>query len=383
MTAVARIPVAAPGQAYEVVVGAGALVEAGRAMAGRRRVAVVTQAELTASHASTVVDAIRAEGVDSVLVPMASGEAAKTLATVEELCRTFATARLLRDDAVVAVGGGVVGDTAGFAAASYHRGIDLVHVPTTLLAQVDSSIGGKTGVNLPEGKNLVGAFHQPVGVFADPITLETLPDREFRVGLGEVAKYALIEAARPEGAPLGRLGGVGREVGVGDGLVDLLRLRTGDALLRDVDTLARLVARCVEIKAAVVAADPEERSGARAVLNYGHTLAHALETASGYELAHGEAVGIGLVFAGQLAAAMERVGPREVDRHHGVVASLGLPTAVPFEIRAAEAVDLMRRDKKSAGGLTFVLLGPDGIERVDDPPAPALDAALAAVGVEV
>ena len=363
MTAVERIPVAVPGQAYDVVVGAGALVEVGRAMAGRRRVAVVTQAELAASHAATVVDATRAEGVDAVLVPMASGEAAKTLATVEGLCRTFATAGLLRDDAVVAVGGGVVGDTAGFAAASYHRGVDLVHVPTTLLAQVDSSVGGKTGVNLPEGKNLVGAFHQPVGVYADPITLETLPEREFRVGLGEVAKYALM--------------------GVGDELVDLLRLRTGDVLKRDIDTLARLVARCVEIKAAAVAADPEERSGARAVLNYGHTLAHALETASGYELAHGEAVGIGLVFAGQLAAAMERVGPREVDRHHGVVASLGLPTAVPFEIRAAEAVDLMRRDKKSAGGLTFVLLGPDGIERVDDPPAAALDAALAAVGVEV
>jgi 5-deoxy-5-amino-3-dehydroquinate synthase len=383
VTSVERVHVAVPGRPYDVVVGAGALAEVGRALAGRRQVAVVTPPELAATYAATTVEGIRAEGVDAVLVPMASGEAAKTLATVEKLCRAFAGVGLLRDDAVVAVGGGVVGDTAGFAASAYHRGVALVHVPTTLLAQVDSSIGGKTGVNLPEGKNLVGAFHQPLGVFADPLTLETLPEREFRVGLGEVAKYALMEGVRPEGARLGRLGGVGREVDEGDALVELLRLRTGDVLRRDVDTLVRLVARCVAIKAAVVAADTEERSGARAVLNYGHTLAHALETASSYELAHGEAVGIGLVFAGHLAHGLERVGPREVDRHQGVVAALGLPTTVPFEVRASDVVELMRRDKKSTGGLTFMLLGPDGIGRVDDPPDPALDTALAAVGVEV
>jgi 5-deoxy-5-amino-3-dehydroquinate synthase len=358
-----HVRVEAPGRPYDVVVGSGALAEVATIVAGRRRVAVVTHTELGATHAAAVVDSLREAGTDAVLVPMASGEAAKSLATVEALCRGFAGAGLLRNDAVIAVGGGVVGDTAGLAASTYHRGVDLVHVPTTLLAQVDSSIGGKTGVNLPEGKNLVGTFHQPIGVFADPATLATLPEPEFRAGLGEVAKYALMD--------------------VNDELLDLLRVQVGDVLRRDPEALTNLVARCVAIKVAVVVADPEERTGGRAALNYGHTLAHALETASGYELAHGEAVGIGLVFAAQLAHALERVGLRDVDRHHGVVAALGLPTQVPFEVRSDDLVELMRRDKKAAGGLTFVLAGPNGLERVDDPPAPALEAALGAVGVEV
>jgi 5-deoxy-5-amino-3-dehydroquinate synthase len=359
-----RVPVEVPGRPYDVVVGPGALADVATVVGGRRRVAVVTPTELGATHAATVVDALREGGTDPALVPMASGEAAKSLATVEALCRAFTGAGLLRNDAVVAVGGGVVGDTAGLAASTYHRGVDLVHVPTTLLAQVDSSIGGKTGVNLPEGKNLVGTFHQPIGVFADPVTLATLPEPEFRAGLGEVAKYALMDDDDDE-------------------LLDLLRVRVGDVLRRDPEALTNLVARCVAIKATVVVADPEERTGGRAALNYGHTLAHALETASGYELAHGEAVGIGLVFAAQLAHALERIDLRDVDRHHGVVAALGLPTQVPFEVRSEDVVELMRRDKKAAGGLTFVLAGPNGLERVDDPPAPALEAALGAVGVEV
>jgi 3-dehydroquinate synthase len=357
-----RVRIEVPGHPYDVVVGTGALAAIGGLLAGRRRVAVVSPIELAATHAAAVVAAIEG-GAEAVPVPMASGEGVKTLATVEDLCRAFASAGLLRDDAVVAVGGGVVGDTAGFAAATYHRGVDLVHVPTTLLAQVDSSIGGKTGVNLPEGKNLVGAFHQPIGVFSDPGTLRTLSDFEFRAGLGEVAKYALMER--------------------GGALTDLLRLRAGEVLRRDGDALTALVARCVAIKAEYVVADTEERSGARATLNYGHTLAHALETTSSYELAHGEAVGIGLVFAAHLARNLERIGPDEVDRHHGVVAALGLPTAVPFAVRGADVIEVMRRDKKAAGGLTFVLPGPEGLARVDDPPAPALEAALAAVRVEV
>jgi 5-deoxy-5-amino-3-dehydroquinate synthase len=362
VSALERVRVDMPDCPYDVVVGPGALGEVGARLAGRRLVAVVTPTELAATHAASVVAGI-GDGTKAVLVPMASGEAVKTLATVEGLCRSFAGAGLFRDDAVVAVGGGVVGDTAGLAAATYHRGVDLVHVPTTLLAQVDSSIGGKTGVNLPEGKNLVGAFHQPVGVFADPATLRSLSDREFRAGLGEVAKYSLMER---DGA-----------------LTDFLRLRAGDVLRRDAEALTGLVTQCVAVKAQYVVADPEERSGARAALNYGHTLAHALETTSSYELAHGEAVGIGLVFAAHLARNLERIGLDEVDRHHGAVAALGLPTEVPFDVRAADVIDVMRRDKKAAGGLTFVLSGPDGLERVDDPPAPAVEAALAAVRVEV
>ena len=372
---------------YDVLVGAGILGAASDLVADRRRVVVVTHAPLAARYAGSLT-----RGVDGEpwieLIP--DGEAAKSLSTVEALCRSFASGGLLRGDAVVALGGGVVGDTAGFAAAIYHRGVAVVQVPTTLLSQVDAAIGGKTAVNLPEGKNLVGAFHQPIGVVADTETLASLPDRDFRCGLGEVAKYALM----PQGGAI----------------VDLLRLRVDRVLARDPEVLGELVAECAAIKAAVVAADPSERTGLREHLNYGHTLAHALETAfsasgfsasgfsasgssaSGFSaagstasaadgLAHGEAVAIGLVFDANLAHALERVGLDVVDRVHGVVAGLGLPTEVPGEIDAGTLDAVMRRDKKATGGLAFVLPGPDGLERVEDPPARALDHAFRAVGV--
>jgi 3-dehydroquinate synthetase len=249
-----------------------------------------------------------------------------------------------------------VGDTAGFTAAVYYRGVDVVQVPTTLLAMVDAAIGGKTAVNIAEGKNLVGAFHQPIGVLAEPEVLATLPEREYRSGLGEVAKYALI----------------------GDDFV------TGNAealVARDPAALAEVVRRCVDVKADVVEADELERTGRRAVLNLGHTLAHALESAGGYGLLHGEAVAIGLVFAMRLAAALGRVDAGDVERAEGLVASLGLPAVAPSGCSAGDLVAIMERDKKSGGGLTFVLPGPNGIERVDDPPAEALRAAFAAVGV--
>ena len=181
----------------------------------------------------------------------------------------------------------MVGDTVGFTAAVYQRGVALVQVPTSLLAMVDAAIGGKTAVNLPEGKNLVGAFHQPVAVVADVDTLASLPDDQYRSGLGEVAKYTLL----PEGGAVAAL------------LAD----HTDAVLQRDADTLTDLVAECAAIKAAVVAADPEERTGGRAQLNYGHTLAHAIETTGRYAVPHGEAVAIGLVFAVTLAQALERV----------------------------------------------------------------------------
>jgi 3-dehydroquinate synthetase len=262
------------------------------------------------------------------------------------------------------VGGGVVGDTAGFAAAVYHRGIDVVQVPTTLLAMVDAAIGGKTAVNIPEGKNLVGAFHQPVAVLADPSVLASLPDRELRCGLGEVAKYALL----------------------GDRDLEALLTRTADAVLaREPGVLTEVIARSAAAKARVVAEDPEERTGARASLNYGHTLAHAIETMSDYDIAHGEAVAIGLVFAAELAAALERVPPADVARHRTLLASLGLPTSAPPGLRRADLVDAMHRDKKASGGLTFVLAGAadGGVERVDDPPPAALEAALTAIGVPI
>jgi 5-deoxy-5-amino-3-dehydroquinate synthase len=229
---------------------------------------------------------------------------------------------------VVAVGGGVVTDTAGFAAAVYHRGVAVVPVATTLLAQVDAAIGGKTGVNLPEGKNLVGAFWQPHAVLCDTETLASLPPREYLSGCGEMAKYHFLGGA---------------------GLSEL--------------SLDERVARCVAIKADVVAAD-EREGGRRAVLNYGHTLAHALETVGRYDLRHGEAVGIGLVFAARLARRLGRVDDGRVTEHESVVRSYDLPTRRPRGVRTETLVDCMARDKKAVDGLTFVLDGPAGVETV-------------------
>jgi 3-dehydroquinate synthase len=364
-----RVTVAV-GPPYDVIVGSGALGDLAEIVADYRRVVTVTQTAIAELYGSTLTGGPRSAAGPWVEV-MGDGEPAKSFATVESLCRAFAAGGLLRGDVVVALGGGVVGDTAGFAAAVYHRGVDVIQVPTTLLAQVDSAVGGKTAVNLPEGKNLVGAFHQPVAVVADTATLATLPDAEFRCGLGEVAKYALM----PEGGAL----------------VEILRFGIDRVLARDPETLAELVEVCVAIKAGVVAADPHEHTGARATLNYGHTFAHALETSShaggpgpgeqAPPLAHGEAVAIGLVFDAHLAHALERVGLDVVDQVHGVVAGLGLPVTVPTEVGRDELLAVMRRDKKAVGGLTFVLPGPDGLTVVDDPPPGALDAAFRSVGV--
>jgi 5-deoxy-5-amino-3-dehydroquinate synthase len=324
---------------------------------GRRRAAVITQAAVDQHVGALVRMELDDAGVPHATFVMAEGEDAKSLATVEHLCRECAQSGLLRGDVIVAVGGGVVGDTAGFTAATYYRGVDVVQVPTTLLAMVDSAIGGKTGVNLPEGKNLVGAFHQPRAVFANPHVLQTLADREYRCGLGEIAKYTLM----------------------GD---DFVSGRIDALVARDIRVLTDVIARCVEIKARVVAADEYERTGVRAVLNYGHTLAHALETATGHALLHGEAVAVGLVYAAQLAAVLERVPPDLVTRTESLVASLGLPVHAPPDLRADDLLAIMARDKKSGGGLTFVLDGPNGIERVVDPDPGAVRKALAAIRVE-
>ncbi len=369
-----RVAVAlAPPNGYDVLVGVDVLATAGELLAGRlrartdgsRKVAVVSQSVVADFHAPALIAALHAADADTDVFLIGDGEDAKTLATVDELCRRLAEWGLLRGDAVVALGGGVVGDTAGFAAAVYHRGIAVVQAPTTLLAQVDAAIGGKTAVNLPEGKNLVGAFHQPIGVLADVGTLATLPPREYRAGLGEVAKYSLMPG--------------------GDAVASIVRNDAARVLAREPDALTRLVAACAAIKAAVVAADPGERTGLRATLNYGHTLAHALETEGGYELLHGEAVAVGLVFASALAGALGRIDATAVEHHREVLTALELPVAVPGDADPDALLAVMRRDKKAAGGLTFVLpVARDGdvvLETVDDPDRRALDVAFAAVGV--
>ena len=324
-------------RSYEVLVGAGARHRlAGVVPARARRAAVVTQAAVGVD-----VD----PGIESRVFLIGEGEEAKALATVEELCRGFAAWGLTRADVVVAVGGGLVTDVAGFAAAVYHRGVAVVHVATTLLAQVDAAIGGKTGVNLPEGKNLVGAFWQPAAVLCDTEVLATLPEREWRSGRGEMAKYRFL------------------------GVDHLLALPIDEQ-----------VAACVRAKAAVVAADEREgASGRRATLNYGHTLAHALETAGGYGLRHGEAVAIGLVFAAELACHLRRIDAGRVAEHRQIVDAYDLPSALPARSDPDELVALFARDKKALGALTFVLDGPSGVEVVADVPVEAVHAALDAI----
>ncbi len=310
-------------RSHDIVVGAGVLDRAAAALAGRARVAVVSQDAVAGRFAEPLLAALRTAGAVAEVFLMDDGEEAKTLATVESLCRRFAAWGLLRGDAVVALGGGVVGDTAGFTAAAYHRGVACLQVPTTLLAQVDAAIGGKTGVNLPEGKNLVGAFHQPVGVICDVDTLATLTERQYRAGLGEVAKYAFMGDAD-----------------LGATLAD--ETAAAALLARDRATLADVVARSAAIKAGVVSADEYERTGLRATLNYGHTLAHALETLGQYGLLHGEAVAVGLVFATELAAALERIPPDAPDATRAMLARFGLPTSAPDGLAAADLIALMR-----------------------------------------
>lgn len=325
------VPVELGPRRYDVVVGDGARSRLAELVAaqvpGARRAAVVTEDHLAGREWFTAVD----PGLPFDVHTMRGGEAHKTLAAVEALCRRFARTGLARTDVVVAVGGGVVTDTAGFAAAAYHRGTPYVNVPTTLLGQVDAAIGGKTGVDLPEGKNLVGAFWQPQGVLCDTATLATLPEREWACGRGELAKYVFLD---------------------GPNLLEL--------------PLDQQVARCAAIKAEVVAAD-EREGDRRMLLNYGHTLAHALEAAAlaaGSDLRHGEAVGIGLVFAGLLARRLARIGDERVALHRRVVAGLGLPTALPGGSDPDVLLGYMARDKKARHDLTFVLDGPAGLEVV-------------------
>jgi 5-deoxy-5-amino-3-dehydroquinate synthase len=328
-------------RSYDVHVGGGAIARLPDLVPSRaRRVAVVTQAAIPFAGAACALLADR----ELTRIDVGAGEESKSLVTVEHISRAFARAGITRDDVVVAVGGGMVTDVAGFAAAVWHRGIAVVHIATSLLAMVDAAIGGKTGVNLPEGKNLVGAFWQPAGVICDTDALGSLPPRERRSGDGEMAKYHFL---------------------------------TGDDL--DAMPLDERIARCVEIKARFVATD-EREGGDRALLNYGHTLAHALEIATAHDLTHGEAVGIGLVYAAELAAALGRIEPTRVADHRDVVGrTYALPTRIPAGTDDDQLLALMGRDKKARDGLTFVLDGPRGVEVVAGVDPATARAALAAV----
>jgi 3-dehydroquinate synthase len=344
-----RIPVAVPGREHEVVVGTGLLGRLDELLplpVHCRRAVVVTNGVVQPLYAAPVVAALERLGLDVHIVTVPDGEAAKTLEILEHVFHRLAAVPVNRDDVVVALGGGVVGDLAGFAAATWNRGVPVVQIPTTLLAQVDAAVGGKTGINLAEGKNLIGAFHQPIAVVADAATLRTLPERERRAGLGEVAKYGFI-----------------RDPAV----LELLEASPRAAVDGDPGVLQEVVRRGVAVKAAIVSAD-ERESGERALLNYGHTVGHAIETLTGYgTYRHGEAVGLGMVFAARLGERMGVTREGLAERTVHLLSALGLPTG-GVHADPASVWEVLRRDKKARDGVRFVLCTEPGEAVVVDQP---------------
>jgi 3-dehydroquinate synthase len=298
------------------------------------RAFVITD-EHVIEHAEKVAASLRDAGFQPLVVSLPSGETQKALAVASSLYDTLAEARADRKTLVVPVGGGVVGDLAGFIAATWNRGLPLLMVPTTLLAMVDSSVGGKVGINHPRGKNLIGAFHQPIGVWIDTAFLSTLPDREYRSGLAEVVKYGVILDAE---------------------FFAYLERHTSAILAREAECIRHIVARSCRLKADVVEKDEREETGLRAVLNYGHTFAHAFETVGGYGAwLHGEAVSAGMLCASRLAERRGLIGPDITERQRRLLRAFGLPIA-PERWPVDELLAVMRVDKKAvAGRLRFVL----------------------------
>jgi 3-dehydroquinate synthase len=336
------VPVALGGRSYEIVIGPGLIDDAGSRVAGLRPGAaafVVTDGNVAELHLSRLERALEAAGIRHAAVTVRAGEGSKSYASLERVVDAILEARIERNDLVIALGGGVVGDLAGFAAAVARRGVDVVQIPTTLLAQVDSSIGGKTGINSRHGKNLVGAFHQPCLVLVDTDTLATLPEREFRAGYAEVVKYGLL----------------------GDEHFFTWLEQNWRGVFGGGPARIRAIAVSCRMKAAVVGRD-EREAGERALLNLGHTFGHALEAATGFSdrLLHGEAIAIGMVLAFRLSARLKLCRPADADRVARHLAEVGLPTRMA-DIRGAlpdtaAILELMAQDKKvRRGDLVFVL----------------------------
>ena len=326
-------------RSYAIKVGGGLLsrlgAECGQLKLGQR-CAVITDSNVGKKFAKAALKSLSASGFEPVLLTVPAGEKSKRIAVVEKCYDQLAAHRLERKSFIVALGGGVVGDLAGFVAATYLRGIPFVQVPTTLLAQVDSSVGGKTGVNLKSGKNLVGAFYQPRLVLCDLDTLKTLPRREYISGLAEVIKYGIIYDSI---------------------LFAQLERNLPKLLQRDAATLVAVIARCCEIKADVVGQD-ETESGLRAILNFGHTIGHAIENSSGYgKFLHGEAIAIGQVAAAKLSHKILGLPSGDATRIKKLFAAAGLPVKTKLDAaRRKKLFDAMKLDKKvSAGEITFVL----------------------------
>jgi 3-dehydroquinate synthase len=351
------VQVALGERTYDIVIGRGLLATLGariKALRPGAKTVIVTDETVGKLHRAATEQALAAGGIDSSAIVVPAGEGSKNYATFETVCEAIIAARIERTDLAVALGGGVIGDLAGFAAACVRRGLDFVQVPTTLLAQVDSSVGGKTGINSRQGKNLIGAFHQPVMVIADTALLDTLPQRDFRAGYAEVAKYGLLGDA----AFFSWLEANWQDVFAG-----------GPAR-------EHAIAVCCRAKAAIVARD-ERETGERALLNLGHTFGHALEADAGFSdrLLHGEGVALGMVLAFEFSARKGLIGADTAARARAHLAAVGLPThvkQVPGGVPGVDALmDLIAQDKKvKRGRLTFILvrgIGQAFIENNVDP----------------
>ena len=324
-------------RSYPIFIQAGGLNGIGRDLAGRRvakRYGVISDDRVAALYGQRLLVALQGSGIAADLLVFPHGEASKTLATVGELASRLARAGFDRKDGLIALGGGVTGDITGFLAASYMRGIPFVQVPTSLLAQVDSSVGGKTGVDIPEGKNLVGAFYQPKAVYIDPEVLTTLDRREFLSGLAEVIKYGVIRDAS---------------------FFHFLENNRERILALEPSCLEQMISTCCRIKADVVEQD-EREGGLRRILNYGHTIGHAVEAASAFSISHGFAVAIGMVAAARLAVLKGVLAADDERRISALISHYGLPVAVPSDLDRDAIKTYLKTDKKVMAGKVFYIL---------------------------
>lgn len=324
-------------RAYPIFIAPGLLKEVGPDLKKRaigKRYIIISDDKVAALYGDMLLSSLHECGLDGQIIEFPHGEGSKNLATVTDLARKLAQYNVDRKDALIALGGGVTGDITGFLAAIYMRGIPFVQIPTTLLAQVDSSVGGKTGVDIPEGKNLVGSFYQPRAVYIDSTVLQSLPDAELLNGLAEVIKYSVIyDADFFEYLDAGR-----------------------DAILsRDLAMLERVIERCCSIKAEVVEAD-EREADLRRILNFGHTIGHAVEGASDYTLAHGSAVAIGMVAVSEIAVGKGLFKAEEASRLRKLIADYGLPIEIPSDLDRGRMKEYLKTDKKSVGGRPFFVL---------------------------